>query len=171
MVTLTVDKNKEFERALKEASRKLDDLRIPLSIIAKEWFKSNKAIFALGGYGKYAKYSKGYEKWKMKQFGSIQVLKVSGALEKSLTNPTDKFSVNTITNKKTLTVGTKVLSKGGAPYAIYLQNGTKFMKARPPVLFGTEQVAPTKLNVRVSNWGLILRTYVLQKSKSFGTIK
>ena len=107
----------------------------------------------------------------MKQFGKIQVLKVSGQLERSLTNPSDKFSVNQITNKKTLTVGTKVLSKNGAPYAIYLQNGTKFMKARPPVLFGTEQVAPTRLNKRVSNWGLILRTYVLQKSKTFGTIK
>ena len=171
MVTLTVDPNKEFEKALKDASRKMDDLRIPMSLIAKEWFKSNRAIFSTAGYGKYEKYKSNYAKWKMKQFGRIQVLKVSGQLEKSLTNPRNEFSVNQIINKKTLIVGTKVLSKKGAPYAIYLQNGTKFMKARPPVLFGTEQIAPTKLNKRVSNWGLILRAYVLQKSKTFGTIK
>ena len=172
MVAIVIDENKQFSKALKKASRDLDDLTLPMSLIAREWFKSNKAIFTLQGYGKYEPYkNRSYEDWKIKTFGKISIMKSSGALEKSITDPSDRFSVNQITNKKTLTVGSKVLSKGGAPYGIYLQNGTKFMSARPTVLFGTEQVAPAVLNKRVDNWARILEQYVLQKSKSFGTIK
>lgn len=171
MVRIVVDENRQFQRAINKASKKLDDLRIPLGLISREWFKSNKAIFTLGGFGKYEAYSPSYMKWKLKNVGNISVMKVTGKLERSITDPSDRYSVNEITNKKELTLGTKVVSKRGAPYAIYLQNGTKFMPARPPVLFGHEQVAPSKLNKRVSNWAKILETYMLQKSGEFGTVQ
>lgn len=168
---ITVDQDGGFNRALKKVTKSLDDLRLPLSLIAREWFKSNVAIFSLAGYGKYEEYSPSYEDWKIKKFGKVSVLKVSGRLEKSITDPADKYAVNEITNKKILTLGTKVVSSKGAPYAVYLQNGTKFMSARPSVLFGNEQVAPSSLNKRLENWAKILSVYNLQKSKPIGKVR
>lgn len=153
-----------------KVAKEVEDLRVPLAIISKQWFKSNNAIFSLSGYGKYAKFSSQYESQKVKKYGGIKVLRASGKLQKSLTSPSDRFAVNQILNKKILIVGTKVVSKNGAPYAIYLQNGTKSMPARPPVLFGNEQVAPSSTNNRIKIWEQTLLDYALKKSVSMGKI-
>ena len=171
MVTITVDPQKRFHNAITKATKELDDLRVPLSLISRSWFKGNKAIFSLAGEGKYEKLSGKYRKWKIAKLGGIKILRRSGSLEKSLTSPSDAYSVNNIANNKVLTVGTKVLSPSGRPYAIYLQNGTKFMPARPPVLIGPEQVAPASMRKQMDNWARILEQYVLQKSKQFGDVK
>ena len=91
----------------------------------------------------------------------------TGKLGKSMTDPSSSDSVATIVNKKTLLLGTKVKSKRGAPYAFFLHFGTKKMKARPLVLFGSEQVAPRAINKRVENWAKMLGKYIRDVSGGF----
>lgn len=171
-----VDPTGEFSRALKEAGKKSADLTIPLKLIAQSWFKSNRAIFALKGPGQYEDLTdnpagKGYKSMKEKLFGSAYpILYRYGHLMSSITNPQDPASVNYIVNKLSLALGTKVTTASGSPYAYFLHHGASKMKARPVVLFGTEQVAPQELNKRVELWRQIMLNYVANVAKKNGTV-
>lgn len=125
MVTFTsyvVDNDKRFQKALQEAKKQVSDLRVPLTIIAKNWFKGNKAIFQLTGKGKFTDLSESYKKRKAKpkaQGGAgfiYPILKFGGRLEDSITNPTSPDAVSEIINKDTLIMGSRV------PYGIYHQS-------------------------------------------------
>lgn len=148
----TVDPKGKLAKALREASIKGSDLTVPLQLIAQNWFKSNRAIFTLSGPGKYVDLTELYKKQKQKTVGFIYpILKSSGLLEKSITDPADGNSISYIINKNSLFVGTRV------EYAGFLHEGTGKMEARPVVLFGNEQVAPDALRQRIKVWeGLIL---------------
>ncbi len=160
-----VDSDKKFSQAIKDALEQVDDLTIPFTLIAKSWFKSNKAIFALKGPGKYQDLSPKYKKQKQKSVGFVYpILRRSGVLEESVTNPASPNSINLILNKNTLVLGTKV------PYGAYHQFGTSKLPARPFVLIGAEQVSPPELNRRVDAWIEIVKDYVLQASRSAGTL-
>jgi hypothetical protein len=157
VMQVEVDPFGRLRATLKEASDKLGDLTVPLTLIAQSWFKSNKAIFALAGPGKYVDLTDLYKKQKTKALGSpYPILKYTGRLEKSLTDPTNPAAISEIVNKNSLIVGTRVQSKSGAPYASFLHFGTSRMAARPVVLFGNEQVAPGALEARVEGWRRIL---------------
>lgn len=164
MPKVEVDPQRKLSEALQEAAKKVSDLTIPLHSIAQSWFKSNNAIFSLKGPGKYPPFknstrtsgSRGmdvekspYQKWKIKKFGfDYPLLFATGALAKSITDPTDESAVNYIINKVSLAVGTAV------PYAIYHQSKMPraIMPYRPMILFGNEQVAPGALAGRVKQW-------------------
>ena len=186
VISHEVDPGKEFAKAVKAAIKDVEDLTIPLTLITKSWFQSNKFIFQVkGSSGKYADLSgdseKGYKEWKNRNAGFVYpVLKLSGTLEKALTNPGGD-SIALVVNKKTLVLGTKDLLTSGAlknasglksrKYRVsWHQFGTKKMPARPPVLIGTEQTAPEPLNKRAQLWIQTLENYVLQRAMQLGTV-
>lgn len=176
MVTgVEVDPKKELQNALKHAERKVSDLTIPLTLIAQNWFKSNRAIFTLKSQGKYADLSTksffawwekgdlrrmfqgGYKEYKAAKWGfTYPILKATGRLEKSITDPAHQDSVNKILNRKILFVGS------ATPYANFLHAGTRRMPARPVVIFGNEQVAPGALRGRVEIWKQIVADYAVR---------
>lgn len=151
--------DKEFRQTIKEASEKVSDLRVPFSIIRREFFRGNKAIFNLKGPGKYEDYKntkggKAYRLLKRRLLGSeYPLLKLTGTLEASLTNQKDQNAVDRV-SKLELTMGTKV------PYAVYHQTGTKKMAKRPVLLIGPEQVAPPSLSKRRDLWIQTIKNYV-----------
>lgn len=167
-IKFDIDPHKQFFKALKKAQQEVADLTEPLKEISDSWFKSNQAIFALKGPGKYVDLAPSTKKQKAKTGSVYPILERSGKLKQSITNPSDSHAVSDISNKNSLTVGTRVTSKG-SPYAIFIHHGTKKMPARPVVLFGAEQVAPTVLNKRVSLWERMLTDYVKQVSGGFAS--
>lgn len=163
MVRFEVDPTKKFASALDKVSKEVGDLTVPMTLIAQSWFKTNRAIYSLKGPGKYVDLSPEYKVQKRKEFGFVYpVLKATGRLEKSITQPDSPESVNRILNKNTLFLGTTT------PYAGFLQEGTSRMPARPPVLLGSEQVSPPEVNRRIDAWIQILAQYAVDKSAQLG---
>jgi phage gpG-like protein len=161
MVKAVVDPQKELSKALRKAAREVSDLREPLTLIAQSWFKSNRAIFTLKSKGKYVDLSPLYKKWKIRHLGTpYPILKLTGALEASITDPTDSFAVSQILNRTELFVGTKI------PYAGVHHRGSRKrnIPIRPVVLFGNEQVAPGALAKRVDTWKKIIFDYCKRAS-------
>lgn len=152
-----VDPDKEFAASVKKARARVGDLTIPFTLISKSWFQSNKSIFSLAGPGKYVDLKPSTKATKLRVLGTVYpILRFSGALESSLTDPGDSKSIAKIENKKVLFLGSSI------SYLPYLQFGTKFMAARPVILLGPEQVAPSGINKRREAWIAILRSYVEQ---------
>lgn len=162
----TVDKNKQFQKALNEAQKAVGDLTIPLTLIAKDWFKGNRAIFSLKGPGKYPDLMPKTKAAKKKHVGFVYpILEATGRLSASLTQPTNENAVNQIVNRTQLFLGTRL------HYANYLQYGTKHMKPRPMVFIGPEskEFSDVKDIVqRQTIWTKILQDYVVQVSKVSG---
>ena len=164
VVKYSVDPDKEFQQAIRDAIGQVDDLTLPFQLITKSWFRSNKAIFSLKGKGKYQDLTPNYKKQKQKAVGFIYpILRRSGRLEGSITDPSSKDAVNLIINKKTLILGTKV------PYGAPHQLGLKVPK-RPFLLIGGEQTAPDEINRRRDAWISTLESYVLQVSEKVGKV-
>lgn len=148
MVVFGVESN-TLNAKFKEALRLTGDLRPAFIQIAREFYKSNKAIFALKSAGKYDDFSgpKIANTWKDPGFperrtrngnytayqwakekatgmkGGYPLLKYSGRLEKSITGSSSEDSIQIIT-KDSMILGTKV------PYAVYHQEGTKNIPMR-----------------------------------------
>jgi phage gpG-like protein len=164
-VTFTVE-SKELDKAIDEALKQVKDLRVPLTLISRDWFKSNRAIFSLKGPGQYVDLKETYKKRKQKVVGFVYpILKLHGDLEKSVTNPTDPNSINLIINNNSLIMGTKV------KYAPYHQFGTKVLPIRPIVFVDGEQATSEGGLKRSELWSKIIQDYVLQVSKKVGTLK
>lgn len=163
---IEVDPKNSLQKTLQSIAASATDLTLPLNLIAQQWFKSNRAIFTLKGPGQYADLTPAYKKFKVRHLGSAYpILRLSGALEASLTDPTDGSAVNYIINKVSLALGTRVASAEGAPYGYFLHHGTSKMKARPVVLFGNEQIAPGALKGRVEQWRKIILDHVVREGK------
>lgn len=176
MVALSVDidTNKQFRRAIDSAVKGLNDLTVPYKLMAREWFKANRSIFIQSrqGPGKYEDLSPGYKLLKPRKYGFVYpILRASGKLADSMTNPQSGDSINLIINRKTLLLGTKATTKKGAPYAAMLQAGTKKMPARPFVLLGVEQVADSTATKRLKNWINLLEDFAAQKAEKLGVVK
>lgn len=148
MVEFKVE-SEEMNKAFKEAMVKVGDLRPALIQIGREFYKANKAIFKLKSAGKYPDFSgpkiantwknqgrpearirngnyTAYQWYKEKTTGFARgypLLKFTGRLEQSITNPASGETIQTIT-KKSIVIGTSV------PYAGYHQTGTKNLPMR-----------------------------------------
>lgn len=167
--------DKELNAAIGTALQKVDDLRIPFTAISKSWFKSNRALFALKGPGKFADLAPDsgvsdfpYKRLKQEINGFVYpILRgQTQRLERSITDPESPDAVNFIIDKKTLVMGTSV------PYAYELQAGStgkKKMPARPFVMIGAEQTGPPEFNKRKEAFISILNDYVLQVSEPIGS--
>lgn len=168
-ISIVVDPDKKFQALIERAGKVTGDLTIPFTLITKDWFKSNKAIFSLKGKGKYADLSPAYKKQKMRAVKFIYpILKRSGLLATSLTEAGSTGSVSeifTTPSGQGLLLGTRVTNKEGAPYPIYLQRGTLNedksvkMPARPFVFIGAEQT-DDKLNRRREAWVKIFEKHI-----------
>lgn len=155
------DQNSNFQKKLDEVYQATGNLTLPLDLIARDWYKGNRSIFALKGPGRYKDLTEKYKKQKEKKWGYVYpILKASGKLSRSITNRSDINTIYRIENKKNLILGTKV------PYGIYHQSDkprTK-MPYRPFLLIGVEQIAPNDIKQnRINNWIKILDSYFQQK--------
>ncbi len=146
-----IENDKAFTAKLKQLAKKSSDLTIPLTLISKDFYKSEKSIFLLKGPGKYKDLSDVYKKRKQKAVGFIYpILKRSGALEKSVTSPSDRSSINQIVNKNTLIIGTKT------PYGVFHQSDSPRSKIplRKFLFIGPEaiQFATSATKGRLERW-------------------
>lgn len=113
----SADNDRKFREAIAKAGAAVKDLTIPLTLIAKDFFKSERAIFQLQGPGQYPDLAESTKKNRIKNNLPIYpILKKSGALERSVTDPTDTNSVNYIEGGYKLVIGTKLA------YGIYHQS-------------------------------------------------
>lgn len=164
----SVDADNRFKNAIARAKLEVQDLTIPLTLIAKDWFKSNKAIFGLKGPGGYPDLSTAYKKRKLEKFHFIYpILKATGALSKSVLDPTDPNAVNEIINKAMLVIGTRI------PYGIYHQSDSPRTKIplRKFIFIGPEasRYSINGLQGRPERWLNIINSFVLSKLGKVGT--
>lgn len=150
-VSYEIENDKAFNAKLKKLRDKTDDLTIPLILISKDFYKSEKSIFLLKGPGQYKDLSELYKKQKKRAVGFIYpILKRDGDLAKSVTNPTDKNAINQIVNKDTLIIGTKV------PYGKFHQSDAPRSKIplRKFLFIGPEaiQFATSAQKGRLERW-------------------
>jgi phage gpG-like protein len=129
-----VENDEKVAQALRRALSVSSDLSVPFAMIAKDFQKSRKAIFALKSAGAYpdlstrpffAKWEKdelkrhypgGYKEYKKAKWGfDYPILKASGRLEKSVTEQGHPDNVTRI-GPLAMDMGTKV------PYAEYHQS-------------------------------------------------
>lgn len=156
-----VDNDYKFRASLNRAARLVGDLTIPLILISKDFYKSQQAIFGLKGPGLYPDLSPRYKKVKQKAVGFVYpILKRSGRLAESTTNPTAPDAINEIVNKNTLIIGTRV------PYGVYHQSDAprKRIPLRKFLFIGPEapRFANTDQKGRLERWQNILQGYVNQ---------
>ena len=131
-----VENDVAFSNAIDRALREVDDLSVPFAQIAKDFQKSRKAIFALKGPGQYPDLNAKYKKRKEKIMGTAYpILKLTGRLESSLTNPGHPENITRI-NPKSLELGSTV------PYGIYHQSDEprKKIPLRKFLFIGPESV-------------------------------
>jgi phage gpG-like protein len=161
-----IDPDREFAALLKDARDKVHDLTVPLRLMSREWFKGNRAIFALKGPGKYtdlapdngqSKYP--YKEKKQRAWGHVYpILQASGGLMRSLTDPSDANAVNMIIDRQTLILGTRIQWA----YAHQFGSIKRKLPKRPFLLLGPEQVAPEGINRRRDAWVEMLKNWLTQ---------
>lgn len=165
----SVDNDKKFRNKLAKVLKQTSDLTIPLTLISKDFYKSEKAIFMLKSPGLYPDLSARYKKVKQKKVGFLYpILKRSGALEQSVTDPTDSQAINQILNKNTLVIGTKV------PYAVFHQSDAprKRLPLRKFLFIGPEapRFAINETKGRLERWTGILEGFLKQTlAQEFGS--
>lgn len=171
------DNDKKFAKALKKVGERLNDLTLPLNLIANDFYKSERAIFKLKSEGQYPPLGglkptrqlryrgadmtarEVAELRKKEQVGfAYPLLKRTGLLERSLVNRSDINAVNDILGKKTLVIGTLV------EYGIYHQsdeNRTK-IPLRKFLFIGPEasKFATSEQMGRLERWRSILSDYL-----------
>ena len=114
-VSFAVENDIIFKRALDDSLSKVSDLRFAFGEIARDFFKSNIAVFTLRNGGQYPPLSPEYQARKDRVFGRKPILVASGRLKNSLTGAPNSDSIVRI-GKSSLIMGTKV------PYGIYHQS-------------------------------------------------
>jgi phage gpG-like protein len=113
----------EFRAQLAIARNRVEDLSVPLGEIARDFYKSQKAIFMLKSPGGYQDLSEQYKVQKKRGDKNhhgvpiYPILKRSGRLEYSITEPGSPENI-TVIGKDTLEIGTTV------PYGVYHDSDT-----------------------------------------------
>jgi phage gpG-like protein len=159
---ILIENDARFLAAIARAKGAADDLTQPLTQIGKMLSKSAKAIFELQGPGQYPDLAESTKKAKLKRWGQIYpILRASGRLEKSLTEPGSRDSVLDVANKDTLYWGTRV------PYGIYhqsLEPRRGKLPWRPFLIWGPDsRFSPGVESYRIGRALSILNNYVLRQ--------
>lgn len=156
-----IENDAKFRAGLKAAAAAVGDLTVPLTLIAKDFYKSEKAIFMLKGPGQYPDLKEKTKEAKRRGgFSVYPILKRTGRLGESLTNPTHPDAFNQILNKTTLVIGTQV------PYGVYHQSDAPRFKIplRKFLFIGPEsKFAGSEQRGRLERWMNILQGFVMQK--------
>lgn len=131
-----IDGVEEFSRGFNRIEQEIDDLRSVWPAVAKEIYQIETEQFdsegAAGATGKWAALSKAYAIYKAVKFPNQTILKATGSLFDSLTNP-DAAGAIFRPLKGELTIGSSV------PYGVYHQRGTPNMPARKIYSFSDSQ--------------------------------
>lgn len=123
-VSYIVANDKEFRDAITAASAIIADFRIPFTLILRDFYKSEQAIFKLKGPGLYPDFKgekdktgkTAYQKYKIRKHGfDYPLLAATGKLAASMLSPSAPGSVSSIT-PLTLIFGTAI------KYGIYHQS-------------------------------------------------
>ena len=152
----------EFRRQLERLKELTSDFRIPLNLIANDFYRSEKKIFSLKSAGRYPELAQSTIDQKERLLGkgnAWPILFRTGRLAKSLLSkdaPEAEFYIG----KQELILGTSV------PYAIYHQSDAA--RSRIPqrkVVFidgGPLDNAKDGKNGRRERWGNIIFNYIQQ---------
>lgn len=162
-----VDPHKKLSKKIVEASKKAEDLRVPLNLITQSWYKTNRAIFSLKGKGKYDDLSPKYKKRKLKNTGFVYpiLLGATGRLAESILSPTSQYAINVIKNKKILELGVRKTPEFPYPAAHHFGFKGSNIPARPFLFIGGEAAAPRALNRRVDIWIDLIKHHVIGTMK------
>lgn len=128
-----VDNDKRFERLIKRLGKTVDNLAPAFGEIARDFYKSNKAVFSNrpGLYPDYTSRATGttgadtpYAKRKLRLYGRVYpMLVASGKLRDSLTEPTAPNSDTILQiGRKSLVIGTDVQNEKGVQYPLFHQS-------------------------------------------------
>lgn len=155
-----IDNEAEFSRQLERLGELTSDFRIPLNLIANDFFRSQKKIFTLRSAGRYPELAQSTIDQKERLLGkgnAWPILFRTGRLAKSTlsrNHPESGFYIGT----QELVLGTKV------PYAIYHQSDAP--RSRIPlrkVVFldgGPFDEAKDGKNGRRERWGNYIFDYI-----------
>lgn len=157
-----IENEAEFSRQLDRLQELTSDFRIPLNMIANDFYRSQKKIFTLKSAGRYPELAQSTIDYKEKFHGkgnAWPILVMTGRLARSLLSkdgPEGEFRIG----KQELIMGTSV------PYAIYHQSDAP--RSRLPqrkVVFidgGPLDDAKDGKNGRRERWGNIIFNYIQQ---------
>lgn len=164
--------HEKVTQAIENARREAKDLRIPFKLIAQDFYKSQKAIFGLKGPGQYPDFKPGpYRKRKIKKWGfDYPLLKASGALEKSVTNPSDP-NADLFIGKAEIEIGSRITDK----YGKYHQSDKprKVLPQRKYLFIGPEakRFATSDHMGRPDRWVEIIQKHLEKEMTRNGAIK
>ena len=165
----SVDNDRKFANALKKARQTSDDLRIPFTLIASDFYRSQRAIFLLKSPGQYPDLSESYKKQKQKKVGFLYpILRRNGYLEAAASIQFGRGNITKI-GKTELEMG---VDGDVVPYAIYHQSDAprKKIPLRKFLFIGPEAIrfANSDQQGRLERWLGILGEFVLQKLAQSG---
>jgi len=158
-----IENDKEFARQIDGAVKRVGNLRVAFTIIAKDWRKSNKAQFTLKNGGQYPPLSQRYAETKKLKYGNEPILVRTGRLRDSVSGTLNDDSIQVISGDG-LIMGTRV------PYGIYHQSDKARQKIplRKFLFIGAEapRTAPRAITGRLERWIAILSAEVDRKLKT-----
>lgn len=163
----SVDNDKKFNRALKEAASLVKNLRPALMDIARDFYKSERAIFNLKGPGQYPPISERYGEKKKDEVGFVYPLLLrTGILMDSVTGPDNFGSIFKIVNNNTLIIGTSI------PYGVTHQYGdpSRNIPERKFLFIGPEasRYAVGETQGRLQRWLQILENHIDAATEEIG---
>jgi phage gpG-like protein len=170
MISYSIENDKKFQAALARAKAVTSDLRVPLNMIAKDFYRSQKAIWQLKGPGQYpdlAQFTKDKRIRELQPF--YPILKRSGELQEAASTPGARGNVTRIYDNRVLTVGVEAAM---VPYAIFHQSDKPRTKIpqRKFMFIGPEakRFANSDQVGRLERWLNYLNYHVLQTLKKQG---
>lgn len=168
----SVDNDKAFRKALDKAAKISDDLRIPFTLIASDFYRSQRAIFSLKSPGQYPDLSDSYKPQKEKAVGFLYpILKRNGFLETAASVQNGPGNITQI-GETELIMG---VDGGRVPYAIYHQSDSsrKKIPLRKFLFIGPEakEFASSEQQGRLERWMGIIEGFLAQKLAQSGTWK
>ncbi len=168
----SVDNDRLFHAALRKARRLVSDLSVPLNLISRDFFRSQKAIWQLKGPGQYPDLAPSTKNDKRRDGYSIYpILKRTGRLQDAASNPGSPGNINVILGKAELVMGVKGTV---IPYAIFHQSdeARRKLPLRKYLFIGPEakRFATSDQAGRLNRWTNIINGYVLEMVEAIGDV-
>lgn len=160
-VSYSIENDQIFQKALADAKKVANDLRIPFTLIAADFYRSQKAIWQLKSPGQYPDLSESYKPKKLKKVGFLYpILKLNGYLETAASIQGGPGNITEI-GKTELSMG---VDEKVVPYAIYHQSDAprKKIPLRKFLFIGPEAIrfANSEQQGRLERWLGILNGYI-----------
>lgn len=171
----SVDNDNRFKKAIAEASKVSQDLRIPFGLILADFYKSQQSIWKLKGPGKYPAFKgdkdpetgkTAYQAYKLKKYGfDYPLLVATGRLAASLSGPNNPGSIAKAT-PLSLAFGTSI------PYGVYHQSDEPRSKIplRKFLFIGPEasRFATSEQQGRLERWTGYIEDHIKRQLKKQG---